>query len=65
MMNKTMCDKLIYITNNDKQNYPFCRLKLLVEKFGHCSFIPTNQDTVYKILLLKYLGLKVSLLCTF
>ena len=32
---KTMNDKLMYISNDDKQNYPFCNLKLLVEKFGH------------------------------
>ena len=32
---KTMHDKLIYISNDDIQNYPFCR-KLLIEKFRHC-----------------------------
>ena len=26
------------ILNDDKQNYPFYRLKLLVEKFGHNLF---------------------------
>ena len=25
---------LMYITNDDNQNYPFCILKLFVEKFG-------------------------------
>ena len=30
---KTMEDKLIYIPNDDKK-YPFCTLKLLVEKVG-------------------------------
>ena len=29
--NKTMADKLIYIRNDDKQNYIFCRLQLVVE----------------------------------
>ena len=28
---KTMADKLIYIPNEDTQNYPFCRLLLVVE----------------------------------
>ena len=27
---KTMADKLMYIPNDDKQNYPFCRLQLVV-----------------------------------
>ena len=26
-----MADKLLYIPDNDTQNYPFCRLKLVVE----------------------------------
>ena len=26
-----MADKLMYIPNDDTQNYPFCRLKLVVE----------------------------------
>ena len=30
-MDKTMADKLIYILNDDTQNYPFCKLKLVVE----------------------------------
>ena len=30
-MDKTMADKLIYIPNNDTQNYPFCRLQLEVK----------------------------------
>ena len=34
---KTMADKLIYIPNNDAQNYPFCRLQLVVETFGHST----------------------------
>ena len=28
----------MYIPNDDKQNDPFCRLRLLVEKFEHCLF---------------------------
>ena len=30
----TMADKLIYIPNDDTQNYPFYRLQLVFEKFG-------------------------------
>ena len=42
-MDKTMGDKLVYIPSYNKQNYILCRLKSLVEKFGHCKFQPTNQ----------------------
>ena len=28
-----MVDELIFIPNDDTQNYPFCRLKLVVETF--------------------------------
>ena len=31
-MDKTMADKLMYITNDDKQNNPFSRLQLAVER---------------------------------
>ena len=34
-----MADKFKYIPNDDTQNSLFCRLKLLVETFGHS----TNQ----------------------
>ena len=27
--------KLMYIPNNDTRNYPFCKLKLVVEMFEH------------------------------
>ena len=27
----------MYIYNDDKQNYHFCRLQLVVEKFGHST----------------------------
>ena len=26
--------------------YPFCRLKLVLEKFGQCKSVPTNQDLI-------------------
>ena len=34
---KTVANKLMYISNDDTQNYPFCRLKLVVETFGHST----------------------------
>ena len=34
---KTMADKLMYILNDKTQNYPFCRLKLVVETFGNST----------------------------
>ena len=30
-------DKLMYISNDDAQNNPFCRLQLVVETFGHLT----------------------------
>ena len=42
---KTMDHKFMYISNNDKQNFPFCRLKLLVKKLGYSSFL-TDQNSV-------------------
>ena len=38
-----MADKLMYFLNDNTQNYPFHRLKLVVEKFGHPTKEPTNQ----------------------
>ena len=32
-----MVDTLIYISNDETQNYPFCRLKLVVETFEHLT----------------------------
>ena len=37
-----MADKMLYITNDDKQNYPFCRL--VVETFG--PYDPTNWNSI-------------------
>ena len=39
-------DKLMYIPNDEKQNYPFFRLKLLVDKLKHCNSEPTNQNII-------------------
>ena len=43
-MDKTMNDKLTYILNDDKQNYPFSfsRLKLLVKRLEFTSLEATN-----------------------
>ena len=34
-MDKTMAKKIMHIPNDDTQNYPFPRLKLVVESFEH------------------------------
>ena len=39
-----MADKLMYIPNDDTQNHPFCRLQLVVEKFGLDLTEQTNQN---------------------
>ncbi len=41
-----MADKLF--PNNDKQNYPFCTLQLMIEMFGHITKW-TNQSKFNKI----------------
>ena len=38
-----MADKLMYISNDDNQNYPFCRL--VVETFGKLNK-PANQNLI-------------------
>ena len=35
LMDKTIADKLMYMPNDDTQIYPFWRLQLVVETFGH------------------------------
>ena len=32
-----MADKWLYIPNDDNENYPFCRLQLMVEAFEHLT----------------------------
>ena len=44
---KTMADKLMYILNDDTQNYPFYRLQLMLETFGHTTKW-TNQSEFKK-----------------
>ena len=38
LRDKTMDEKLMYILNDDNQNYPFCILQLVV-------WLPTNEPT--------------------
>ena len=38
LMDKTMADKLMYIPNDYTQNYPFCRLQVVVKTFGHSTY---------------------------
>ena len=38
-----MADKLIFILNDDIQNYPFLRLQFVVETFKHSTY-RTNQS---------------------
>ena len=44
LRDKTMADKLMYIPNDDTNNYPFCRLKLVVETFEYTTE-STNQKS--------------------
>ena len=34
---QTMADKCMYISDDDTENYPFCRLQLMVETFGNST----------------------------
>ena len=45
-MDKSMADKLMYIPYYYTQNYPICRLKVVVETFGHSILRPTNQNSI-------------------
>ena len=63
LRDKTIADKLMYIPNADTQNYPCCRLQLVVETHQHPTkwanqlkvpkvlFKPTNKKTFLKKLL--------------
>ena len=39
LKDKTIEDKFSYIPNDDEQNYPFCRLKLLVKSLETTSLL--------------------------
>ena len=43
-------NKLMYNSNDDTQNNPFCRLQLVVEKFGHSGSNQPNSIKVSKII---------------
>ena len=45
-----MDDKMMYISDNHKQNYPFCRLKLLNETTWYSRFLELNYDYKYQYL---------------
>ena len=40
-----MTNKLMYIANNDSQNYPFCRLHEVVESLETQLNEPTKQNS--------------------
>ena len=42
-----MADKLSYIPNDNTYNYPFCRLQLVVEMFGHST--KWTNETKFKL----------------
>ena len=44
-----MADKLMYIPNDEKQNYPFSRLKLMIEMFEHSINQPIKIHKVPKV----------------
>ena len=37
LRDKTMADKMMYIQNDDTQNYSLCRSQLVVETFIHST----------------------------
>ena len=37
LKDRTMANKLMYIPYDDAKNNPFCRLKLVVDTFGHST----------------------------
>ena len=41
-----MADKSMYIPNDDTQNYPFFRLKIVVESSDTELDEPTNQNSI-------------------
>ena len=41
---KTIADRFLYILHDDTQNYPFCRLQLVVETFGHSIKTKFNKS---------------------
>ena len=51
-----MADKLMFVSNNDTQNYPFSGSQLVVETFGELDtylYEPTNQNLIKSLKLLS------------
>ncbi len=46
LKDKTMDDKSMYINNDDKQNHPLCRSKLLMKIFNTSSLELTNHNSI-------------------
>ena len=49
-MDKTMADNLMYIPNDDSQNYYFFRLQLVVKMFGHSTYCTNLSKKSLKLL---------------
>ena len=45
-MDKTLENKIMYTTGDNKQNKPLLQIKLLTEEPKHCSLQPTNHDLI-------------------
>ena len=45
--------KLMYISDNSKQNCSFCTFNLLVEQFGHCYFKTIDRDIIIEFFVFK------------
>ena len=45
---KTMADKLMYLLNDDTQNYPFYRLQLVVETIGHSQMSLRSLRNIFE-----------------
>ena len=44
-----MAYKLMYIPNNNTQNYPFCRLQLMVETYGQWALTESINQNLVKV----------------
>ena len=51
----------MYIPNGDTQNYPICRLQLVVETYGHSTNEPTNQNSIKVPKVVKPMNKKILL----
>ena len=46
-----MADKLMYISNDNNQNYPFCILQLVVEMLGHIKILYKKTEVIDELLM--------------